>query len=716
MRDCLFPSGWGASRKTVLCLLALLACANCWAPGGDIRNSDNEGDDAAANCGAPVSVYRDPNLSTWTDVAIQGLLSNFYSSNNWSQGWGFAQAVDTLVDNLRVNQGRKYSGTLQTVFRAYQKNGYSNYGEIYYDDENWMALAFARAYTIAKRVPSLQTTATGLLEQSKYRFSIVQDGEQFDANNVSTGVLWSSKGDYRACVSNFGAVVTACDLYEITQDANYFAMATRVYDYFLRNGTNLEKFQVFDGAGGTTAQYTYGYGVAIGAALRMHQLTGDANYLIQARGFTNTALDKMLNRANDQNLLGDFGCKLTCGASGDGPLFMGITVRYLTEMSVADPNMPLLQELLNNSVQSAWTYGRDANKNLFSNNFSGPPQSSPTQGSSTSPAMAFSTMACTAPGILRPIIYPHIYEAEEAYLGLLGPQAGDANIYSGWGYAPQTSTDGKVVTFPLQVAHAGTQSVQIRYSTDGNAAVRVFSVDGIPIDTKYSFAKTSNLSTLATQSLELDMSAGVHSLSIGFQTSESSNGNINLDYATVRPKFTGENCPTMAPPQASAPIQAVGRCGDVNFTWSETPGATFYEVVLDNEIVCREPAPITQCTVSQSLLDAGTHVWYVAAINDCDITYSPVETFSYALQSVEKPSNVAVTAGTDAYRVQWDAPSPDAAAKTSVYLDGNLICSGLKVAQCSLNPNWVDATAEHTWLVTMQNVCSTKCTSTTTTP
>jgi hypothetical protein len=91
---------------------------------------------------------------------------------------------------------------------------------------------------------------------------------------------------------------------------------------------------------------------------------------------------------------------------------------------------------------------------------------------------------------------------------------------------------GQFVTFTFTVS-AGSTALALRYSAGNAASTRKIELDGAVLTANEVFPRTTNWSTWNTVTLNETLAAGVHTLTVTFDTPSGSSGYLNLDNLTV---------------------------------------------------------------------------------------------------------------------------------------------------------------------------------------
>jgi hypothetical protein len=141
--------------------------------------------------------------------------------------------------------------------------------------------------------------------------------------------------------------------------------------------------------------------------------------------------------------------------------------------------------------------------------------------------------------------------------------------------------------------------------------------------------------------------------------------------------------------------------------WSDVPGATSYDVVLDGDIAAYELLE-SEWVVDVSL-DAGPHSWYVIAKNDCGESHGLTWRFTITAgcTSPSRPANPSpannATLSVAPVKLNWADTAN--ASSYDVYLDDSLVASGLTISEwtCLRTLN----AGAHTWYVVARNACGT---------
>ncbi|MCW3093827.1 MAG: glycoside hydrolase family 76 [Ferruginibacter sp.] len=245
----------------------------------------------------------------------------YNQDNNGNKGfnyWWNAHALDVLVDGYNRTKDNAYTLKMDALLDGmYKKNG-NKYLNNFYDDMEWMALACLRAYDATKDV-KYKNTAELLWLNIKTGWTSVNGG----------GIMWekNSPSSKNAC-SNGPAIILAVRLYKLNAVKDDLDWAKKIYAWQRQNLVESARGVVWDGYNNfnETSLYTYNQGTWLGGALELYTITNDIQQLNDAVRNTNY----VINDASKFSLAGILRGENT----GDGGLFKGIFIRYLTQLVI----------------------------------------------------------------------------------------------------------------------------------------------------------------------------------------------------------------------------------------------------------------------------------------------------------------------------------------------------------------------------------------------
>ncbi|MEO3406439.1 glycoside hydrolase family 76 protein [Mucilaginibacter sp. CAU 1740] len=253
---------------------------------------------------------------------------NYFVANNAGSTvfnyWPNAHTLDIFTDGYLRTKNDIYKQRMSSLLAGIKTSngGLSNN---FYDDMEWLSLSTLRAYSATNDATYLTAAHT--------LWTDIQTGEN---SNQGGGIAWrKNQLDYKNTPANAPAIIFAARLYMLEKNEADLATAKRLYTWLKKTLLDPSGI-IWDGinANGdgqiSKWKFTYNQGVFIGAALELYHATKDAAYLTDA---VNTANATMLDTDISP------GGILKSEGQGDGGLFKGILVRYMTLLALdADVN------------------------------------------------------------------------------------------------------------------------------------------------------------------------------------------------------------------------------------------------------------------------------------------------------------------------------------------------------------------------------------------
>jgi len=386
------PTPWLASLS-----ISLIAC--CTAACSADATGDPTSTSAEAVGGAsPVNA----------DAATQALLDRYwngsylYDADPATPGpcgreacyWIYAQAFDAVLDAVQRTGGKSFSRWVGRLYDAQGARGWIEpQSSKYFDDENWMALALIRAYDAT-------SDRNYLCQAVRLYRDVKSEGFDRPAGRFD-GIWWNAAHSEKATASNFGPAITAARLHErpamnacpaavpgFVDAATAGSDARTIYQHWrdaMTRGDALGDRQVADHAAGACPggvcwwDFTYNQGLAIGAALELHHITGEHQYASDAYGYASY----MIHHETRGGVLHDGG---SCG--GDCAAFKGIGYRFLLKLYELDPSQTQYRDVLRLSARSIWNTARDTQRDTFGTDWSALAPASSTLAADASAVMA----------------------------------------------------------------------------------------------------------------------------------------------------------------------------------------------------------------------------------------------------------------------------------------------------------------------------------------
>ncbi|REE86398.1 putative alpha-1,6-mannanase (GH76 family) [Paenibacillus taihuensis] len=275
--------------------------------------------------------------------------------------WWMAHAVDVLTDGYERTGDMQYVTQLDKLYQGLLDRNAGVFINDYYDDMEWMALAWLHAFD-----------ATGDDRYQQAAMTLWQEIQTGWNDAMGGGIAWRKEQlDYKNTPANAPAIILAARVYTHTKADADLAWAKKLYDWEKSNLVDPDTGLVWDGINrqGDGAvdkdwKFTYGQGVFIGAGVELYQITKEQRYLDDARKTAANLKQDFLSPATGM---------LPSEGEGDGGLFKGVLVRYIGELLKLDPSQTELREMLLTNADSLWNYGKDKDKALFSNSWAQTP-------------------------------------------------------------------------------------------------------------------------------------------------------------------------------------------------------------------------------------------------------------------------------------------------------------------------------------------------------
>lgn len=283
--------------------------------------------------------------------------------------WPNAHVLHVLIDAYKRTNDEKYLDRSKTLLKGIKiKNG-GTYNNVYNDDMLWLGNSTMRAYNV--------TNDEEYLKVAVELWNIIITSWSDDV--FGGGITWKQDTPYQKnAVSNGPATVLAMRLYEATGKADYLDWAKKIYEWEKETlvdpytGLVWDNISLQDGEEVINRDwiFTYNIGTWVGSGLKLYQATGEQQYLedaiLSATSMTTS------NALTTNGIMKDEG-------QGDGGLFKGILVRYLTQL-ILEQDLPAesRQKLVNFMELNAKTAYKNAIKRpgmFFSSNWASRPGS-----------------------------------------------------------------------------------------------------------------------------------------------------------------------------------------------------------------------------------------------------------------------------------------------------------------------------------------------------
>jgi mannose/cellobiose epimerase-like protein (N-acyl-D-glucosamine 2-epimerase family) len=234
---------------------------------------------------------------TFLDRA-SGVYREESSGGQTARAWPYSQALAATLAMTKVPK----RGRLYVRDAARRVSGLGGYlltdgsfasavgpkGDVYYDDNEWIALELLRWYDLRAARPALAG--------AKRLFGLVVSAWDSDATHACPGgVFWTAApgtSDRNTVTTATGALL-GLELYARTHDPSKLAWARRMLDWvttcMLAPNGLLWDHVGLDGTRDET-HWSYNQGTAIGASVLLYRLTGDKHALERAEALADSSL------------------------------------------------------------------------------------------------------------------------------------------------------------------------------------------------------------------------------------------------------------------------------------------------------------------------------------------------------------------------------------------------------------------------------------------
>jgi predicted alpha-1,6-mannanase (GH76 family) len=266
------------------------------------------------NYGLPADSLQNATYSRFLSPDGQYFLQDSGGNTGFNYWW-MAHGIDSFIDAYQRTRSATYLTRAKTLLHGIQSKNGGNYFDAFYDDMEWLGLAALRAYQITGDTEYLSVAQT-LWTRIKTSYT-------------SGFISWSTscQPNCKNTIANTPAVILGARLFALgAVPAADLTMVETIYGNVKSTLVDPNTGAVWDGKDLGTgsvnkATYSYNQGMFIGAALELARRTGNATYTADARKTADWATTAFT--VNGMIFAQKEG-------GGDGGLFKGILIRYLT--------------------------------------------------------------------------------------------------------------------------------------------------------------------------------------------------------------------------------------------------------------------------------------------------------------------------------------------------------------------------------------------------
>ena len=276
---------------------------------------------------------------------------NYFVQNNTGNTsfnyWPQAHMLDVLLDGFLRTKNTQYTLRMKALLNGIKVKNGGAYPNEFYDDMGWLANASLRTYNVNSD-PDYLTVAQTL-------YTEIKGGSN---NTAGGGIAWQrSQLYYKNIPSTGNATILFARFYELNGNQADLTLAKNLYSW-MKTTLVSSMGVVYDGINRNQDgqidnwEFTYNQGLFIGSAVELYNCTKDASYLQDAELVAN-------NLIADPNLSPNG--ILKSEGQGDGGLFKGVAVRYLTELiqltALDDADRTKYAQFLQRNAQTLYDKG-----------------------------------------------------------------------------------------------------------------------------------------------------------------------------------------------------------------------------------------------------------------------------------------------------------------------------------------------------------------------
>jgi predicted alpha-1,6-mannanase (GH76 family) len=261
------------------------------------------------------------------------------------EAWQPALALDAVINAYQRTRRATYRAVVETSFARYRGRR-----SPFYDDDGWYLNAWLRWYEVTGERAFLDE-AVSLFEEMTFGWDSTCGG----------GLWWRKDRVYKNAITNELFLLAAARLARFADAGaagRYRDWALREWRWFAGSGMINDASLVNDGLhgcannGGTT--WTYNQGVILGGLAELSRVTGDGQYIAQARRIADAAIAALVYPDG----IAREPCEPS-GCDGDQQIFKGVFAQGLARLYHAGGD-EAYATFLRRNADAAWDRARDA--------------------------------------------------------------------------------------------------------------------------------------------------------------------------------------------------------------------------------------------------------------------------------------------------------------------------------------------------------------------
>ena len=277
------------------------------------------------------TLMTDDNWGQYADLAQQTLQREYWNKNNENyyihrntpvnygfNYWWMAHTLDVLIDGYNRTSDETYKIKINNLYLGVLKKNGNTLNNDFFDDMEWMGLALLRANDVMPVEWGAMNHVIELWNWIKSGWTTTNNG----------GITWDKNRPTKNACSNGPAMILAARLYQKTNDVSYLNWAMKIHDWMALYLVDPVTGMVWDSYSDHTPGmvFTYNMGTWMGGCFELYMITGEKKYLQEALNAADLVVDPL------QKFSSPLGILFNNEGDGDGGLFKGIFMRYLSQM------------------------------------------------------------------------------------------------------------------------------------------------------------------------------------------------------------------------------------------------------------------------------------------------------------------------------------------------------------------------------------------------
>lgn len=309
---------------TVSSCAGILLMGACSKKSDPVVNNGGSGDNGGAgnvnltyNYASLSDSLQNATYNTFISADRNYFVQNNSGTTNFNY-WPQAHMLDVLLDGYLRTKNTQYTLRMKALLNGIKVKNGGGYPNDFYDDMGWLVNASLRSYSA--------TSDADYLNVAQLLYTEIKGGIN---NTEGGGVAWQrSQLYYKNIPSTGNAAIMAARFYELQGNAADLTIAKSLYTWMKTTLVSSSGI-VYDGINRNQDgkidnwEFTYNQGLFIGSAIELYNCTKDPSYLQDATLVANNLVADPSLTTN--GILKDEG-------QGDGGLFKGVAVRYLTAL------------------------------------------------------------------------------------------------------------------------------------------------------------------------------------------------------------------------------------------------------------------------------------------------------------------------------------------------------------------------------------------------